>query len=231
MENPVNIFSELLANPLGELISSIGRGVGEAQAALDEGSLQQTLEIYREDNAADRTPDQQRMIQLVREIGYQPTFYVIPETDVEAQVSLSMTLSNSTTSPVSGQPVAKHTVMATPINAGNVSRFGITANAVAKLKFKIVPVPPPAAVAEMRVVPDLKGKQMDAATINLITLLGFTYSFADSVETGKIKEHSPAGGEIVKLGDNIVITFEPVAASPLALVSASITSRVKNPLT
>lgn len=231
MDNPVNIFSELLANPLGELISSIGRGVGEAQAALDEGSLQQTLEIYREDNAADRTPDQQRMIQLVREIGYQPTFYVIPETDVEAQVSLSMTLNNTTTSPVSGQSNAKHTVMATPINAGNVSRFGITANAIAKLKFKIVPVPPPAAVAEMRVVPDLKGKQMDAATIELITLLGFTYSFADSVETGEIESHVPAGGEIVKLGDNIVITFKPVAVSPLALVSASITSRVKNPLT
>lgn len=227
MDNPVNIFSELLANPLGELISSIGRGVGEAQAALDEGSLQQTLEIYREDNAADRTPDQQRMIQLVREIGYQPTFYVIPETDVEAQVSLSMTLSNTTNSPVSGQPVAKHTVMATPINAGNVSRFGISANAIAKLKFKIVPVPPPAAVAEMRVVPDLRGKQMDAATIELITLLGFTYSFADSVETGKIKEHSPAGGEIVKLGDNIVITFEPVVASALSMVTSTLTSRRK----
>jgi hypothetical protein len=230
MDNPVNIFSELLANPLGELISSIGRGIGEAQAALDEGSLQQTLEIYREDNAADRTPEQQRMMQLVREIGYQPTFYVIPETDVEAQVSLSMTLSNTNTSPVSGQPVAKHTVMATPINAGNINRFGIAANAVAKLKFKIVPVPPPAAVAEMRVVPNLIDKPMDATTIELITLLGFTYSFADSVETGVIKQQTPVGNEIVKLGDNIVLKVESPPVSPLALVTSGLTNRIKKPL-
>jgi hypothetical protein len=40
-----------------------------------------------------------------------------------------------------------------------------------------------------------------------------TYLFADSA----------VGDEIAKLGDNIVITFEPVLASPLVLVIASLT--------
>ena len=141
MSDPISNFSELLSNPLGDLISSIGKGVGEAQAALDAGSLNATLDIYREDDAEDRTPEEQRMVDLIREIGYQPTFYVIPETEVEAQVSLSMSINNTppaTSSPLSPSttPMTRFSTIATPLNAGNVNRFHISSNAVAKIKFK-----------------------------------------------------------------------------------------------
>lgn len=212
MSDPISNFSELLSNPLGDLISSIGKGVGEAQAALDSGSLNATLDIYREDDAAERTPEQQRMIDLIREIGYQPTFYVLPETEVEAQISLSMSLNSNPASPLMPTtPMARFSTIATPLNAGNVNRFHIQSNAVAKLKFKIVPVPPPAAVTEMRVVPDLDGMTLDAV-IALLPQLGFTYRLSEgSPTTGSVVADSqvPEAQSIVRAGTEIVITLGP----------------------
>jgi hypothetical protein len=207
MSNPFSNFGELLSNPLGDLISSIGKGVGEAQAALDAGSLSATLDIYREDDASSRTEEEQRMLDLVREIGYQPTFYVIPETEVEAQVSLTMQLTNNPSSPLGKSATSKFSIIASPTNAGNVNRYSISANAIAKLKFKIVPVPTPAAVSEMRVVPDLVGKVLDDATKALIAQLGFLYRVDGTVTTGTIDTQLPLPAAIGKLGDEIVLTL------------------------
>lgn len=209
MSDPISNFSELLSNPLGDLISSIGKGVGEAQAALDAGSLNATLDIYREDDAAGRTPDEQRMIDLIREIGYQPTFYVLPETEVEAQISISMSLNNNPASPLTpAKTASRFSAIATPLNAGNINRFHISSNAVAKLKFKIVPVPPPAAITEMRVVPDLSGKVLNEATIALIAQLGFAYRLADGSPTaGAISLQVPAAQDIVRAGTELVLTL------------------------
>lgn len=209
MSDPISNFSELLSNPLGDLISSIGKGVGEAQAALDAGSLNATLDIYREDDAAERTPEEQRMVDLIREIGYQPTFYVIPETEVEAQVSLSMSLNNTPTSSLAPTtaPVARFSTIATPLNAGNVNRFHISSNAVAKIKFKIVPVPVPTAIAEMRVVPNLVDMELNEDTIALIAQLGFTYSIDGTPTEGTIATQEPAAQSIVRAGTQIVLTL------------------------
>jgi hypothetical protein len=208
MSDPISNFSELLSNPLGDLISSIGKGVGEAQAALDAGSLNATLDIYREDNASERTPDEQRMLDLIREIGYQPTFYVLPETEVEAQISISMTLNSNPASPLTPTLASRFSMIATPLNAGNVNRFHINSNAVAKLKFKIVPVPPPAAITEMRVVPNLIGKVFNDATTTLIAQLGFTYKVEGTLTAGTIATQSPAAQEIVRAATEIVLTLE-----------------------
>lgn len=178
--NPVQLFSELLGSPLGELISSVGQGVGDAQAALDQGALEQTLEIYDLSKDEDRSDDELKLLTLIREIGYQPTFYTIPSTEVEAQISLSMDLKDQQSSPIGGTPLSKFKVNATPLNAANVNRFGIQANAMAKLKFTIVPVPPPQNIAQIRYVPDLTGaspKTWNEETKELIQNLGFSYVF------------------------------------------------------
>ena len=88
--NPLDQLKDVLSAPLGELISAIGKGVGEAQAALDEGSLNQTMALYNQANNTEMT-------KLLREIGYQPTFYVLPETEVEAQISLSFSMNAENT--------------------------------------------------------------------------------------------------------------------------------------
>ncbi|WP_300662572.1 hypothetical protein [Fluviicola sp.] len=173
--NPVQLFSELLSGPLGELISSVGQGVGDAQAALDQGALQQTLDIYDLSKDDERTEDELKLLSLIREMGYQPTFYTIPETEVEAQISLSLDLKSEQSSPVGGYALSKYKINATPLNAGNVNRFGLQSNAMAKLKFKIVPTPPPQNISEIRNVPDLSNLSWKEDTKEIIQNLGFSY--------------------------------------------------------
>ncbi|MBL7558925.1 hypothetical protein JAO71_03830 [Olleya sp. YSTF-M6] len=198
MSNPIQQFSDILSGPLGELIASIGRGVGEAQSALDEGSLQQTLALYTIDEQAEASAatdtttdaetavgnDNQRLLELIRSIGYQPTFYVIPETEVEAKVSLNMDLSNSQSLPLStSYKTAKYRANVTPLNANNVNQYNLNANAAATLKFKIVPVPAPSGVAEKRIMPDLVGRPYDDATRGLMASVGLNHTLDDASNT------------------------------------------------
>lgn len=214
--NPIQLFSELLGSPLGELISSVGQGVGDAQAALDQGALQQTLDIYDFSKDSERSNEELNLINLIREMGYQPTFYTIPETEVEAQISLSLDLKSEQTAPTSGYTLSKYKINATPLNAGNMNRYGLQANAMAKLKFKIVPVPPPQGSAELRLIPDFNGKSWDETTKALIENLGFIYELRDDStdeviadeETAlnlPISGQSPAYGTVSRIGNLIVL--------------------------
>jgi hypothetical protein len=198
MSNPIKQFSELLSGPLGELIASIGRGVGEAQAALDEGSLRQTLELYKiesEQEIKDKEKDasveeiaiireETRLMQLIRSIGYQPTFYVIPETEVEAKISLNLDINNNqSTEQLRPYQIAKYRANATPLNANNVNQYNLNANAAATLKFKIVPVPSPSGVSEMRIMPMLVGRAYGDETKELIESIGLNYKLDGASET------------------------------------------------
>ncbi|WP_341902645.1 hypothetical protein [Fluviicola taffensis] len=221
--NPVQLFSELLGSPLGELISSVGQGVGDAQAALDQGALEQTLEIYDLSKDGTRPEDELKLLTLIREIGYQPTFYTIPETEVEAQISLSLDLKSQQTSPIGGTPLSKFKVNATPLNAGNVNRFGLQANAMAKLKFKIVPVPPPQNAAEIRNVPDLSTRTWNEETKELLDNLGFTYELRTPAGelittedlTSSISLQSPDAGTIANISKTpLVITLGEICKVP-----------------
>lgn len=200
-------MKDIMAAPLGELISSVGEGVAQAQASLDAASLAQTLEIYSDsDNPT---------IEQLRQIGYQPTFYVLPETVVEAQVSLA--LSTSTGSSNGGKVVkspalpamkskvlGKTKVYAAPVNASVTNKYNLNANASTKLTFKIVPVPPAGDISEIRVVPNLNGKSI-ADTEEILNKLGLTYTITSGT-TGNVTDQTPKAGEILKAGDTIEIT-------------------------
>lgn len=232
MSNPIQQFSDLLSGPLGELIASIGRGVGEAQSALDEGSLQQTLALYSLDNPQDDTTpdadtadaasvtvtDNQRMLELIRSIGYQPTFYVIPETEVEAKVSLTMDLSNTQSAPLRQTYQSRnYRANVTPLNANNINQYNLNANAAATLKFKIVPVPPPSGVAEKRIMPQLIGRDYNDATIGLMASVGLTYTLDEDSQTLldenptislTIANQNIAAQSIIDIGTAIILTLQ-----------------------
>ena len=221
--NPVQLFSEMLGSPLGELISSVGQGVGDAQAALDQGALEQTLDIYDLSKDEARPEEELKLLTLIREIGYQPTFYTIPSTEVEAQISLSMDLKDQQTSPIGGTPLSKFKVNATPLNASNVNRFGIQANAMAKLKFTIVPVPPPQNATEIRNVPDLSTRTWNEETKVLLENLGFTYELktptgeliTNEDVTSPISAQLPEAGTIANISKtSLVITLTDIRKVP-----------------
>lgn len=237
MDNPIKQFSELFSSPLGDLIASIGRGVGEAQAALDEGSLRQTLELYKlesekeiEEKNKNKSVDElavineeRRLTQLIREIGYQPTFYVIPETEVEARISLNLNInSRQSNSPGTNQfqpyPTAKYMASATPLNANNVNQYNLDATASATLKFKIIPVPPPTGVSEKRIMPLLEGRAFDDKTVALMASIGLSYILTESSikllndidddATLKILKQSIDPDLIIDIGAEVMLTLQ-----------------------
>jgi hypothetical protein len=199
--NSLDFMKDVLATPLGELISSIGEGVADAQAALDAGSLAQTLAIYSEGG--------DELLTQLRDIGYQPTFYALPETEVEATISLALSGTAPTTSgPL--QSLTKKVIGATkvyvsPLNASNTNKFNMNVNAATKLKFKIVPVPPAAAVADIRVAPTLDALSLEDAT-ELLLQFGLEIEvLTDSGDGLGVKNQIPDAGTIMKLGDTVQV--------------------------
>ena len=208
----VDFMKDVLAAPLGELITSVGEGVAQAQAALDEGSLEQTLRIYSE------TDDEG--LKLLRDIGYQPTFYALPETVCEAKISLAMSNvvtdgGKKTVSPLTGKLASplKSKVYVSPVNATSSNKYNMKTEASTSLKFKIVPIPPSNSVAEIRVLPNLVGKDLSEVE-ELLSALGLTYTVdgtEDPAPEDAVMTQVPAfivdKTQYLKVGDNIELTF------------------------
>lgn len=203
----LDYMKDILAAPLGELISSIGSGVAEAQAAMDAASLAQTLEIYS-DSA-------NPLAKQLREIGYQPTFYALPETEVEAQVAFSLAATGSSGTPVAGNTSGgRARVYAAPVNASVANKYNMEASASAKLKFKIVPVPPQGNIAEMRVAPTLVGKKLSEAE-TILNSLNLSYESAPDIDGNPpvvdgesvIVAQQPEGGTVIGRDEAITLGF------------------------
>ena len=220
-----DLVRDVVASPLGDVIASVGEGVAEAQQALDEGSLAKTLEIYSESS--------EETLRVLREIGYRPTFYVLPETVGEVRVSLKLgnigqtgmsATRKATIQPQVGAQLArigrnigiKPRIYATPVDAGYANRYGYQANISAKLTFKIVPVPAPDGADELRIVPDLRGIAVSDATL-LLEQVGLEAEVRDSdgnlVEepegTEKVKGQAPLPDvqKYTRLGELVILTI------------------------
>lgn len=195
MSNSPNQFlSEILSIPFGDLIASVGEGVATAQAAMDHASLEATLAVYSD--SADPG------LAMLRDIGYQPTFYVIPKASGKMQVSLSM-FSESTSEG------ARLRLVASPLNPTLSNKYGYTANASAEISFDIVPVPPN---EQIRRMPDVNGKAAEAAAATLASL-GLASALVDSAgaavasPTGRtVNLQAPAAGAIVKIDTIVTLT-------------------------
>lgn len=168
-----DFLKDVLAAPLGEVISSVGQGVGEAQAALDAGSLANTLELYTQVVGED--PNE--LVAVMRSIGYTPTFYSIPETIVKTKISMSLsnqeTVSGTGTAAplgLDGLPKKTLKMYAAPHNASFSNKYNLSVNASSEMEFKIVPIPPPAAVEAFRVLPDFAGESYDDYIATLVSL-------------------------------------------------------------
>jgi len=211
--NPVpDLLAESVAAPLGAVIAAVGQGVAEAQRALDESALAATLAIYEQQGDAGMA--------LLREIGYRPTFYVLPDTACEVQVSMRIGGTGSAdgsagTSRLPGSIGSGRTYV-TPVDASFQQRYGFQASAAAKLTFRIVPVPPPAALDDVRPMPALVG---EAAPIAVATLerLGLTAALVDkdgkqvpAAEVGsrKVIAQAIVAGKLAPLGAPVELSLE-----------------------
>ncbi len=211
MLDTFNNLQDSMSSSLGDLIASVGEGVADAQKALDAGSLAQTLAIYGDST---KSEEANNTMMKLREIGYQPTFYVLPETKVKMKISLSLSQSsvrNITTnkpSEVAPQRLSKTRLYATPLNASNSNKYNINYRSSVELEFMIKPVPPP---EQFRLVPDLTGKTIEEAKSKL-NEFGLDYIIKNLKEEDigerKIELTTPKKGTILKISDVIELVFE-----------------------
>jgi len=219
-----DLMSDGIAVPLGDIIAAVGRGVAEAQIALDAAALAQTLNLYD----AEGDPG----LDLLREIGYRPTFYVLPETVCEVQVSLTVGGSGGPDgaalpaqgplSAISGPgrvatlaETMKSRTYVTPVDAGFANRYAYQAQAAAKLTFKVMPVPPPAGSEDARPIPSLVGLAFAAAAASLSRRdLGAEPMTAtgDPVPTPQsdallVLAQDPPAGAVLRAGDTVRLTL------------------------
>lgn len=229
MPNELSDFlGETVATPLGDVIAAVGQGVAAAQEALDRGSLEQTLELYRDGG--------DEMIALMREIGYRPTFYALPETIGEVTVAMRISgagtqgqaaavppvlnpslLANARIANISRVPVRKlPTTYVTPVDASFQNRYNYSATASSKITFKIVPVPAPSRVDELRVIPSLMGTTLGVArslalsldiAIQVVDAEGADVAQPD--ETRPIAEQEPEAGTIMTGDATVNVTLKP----------------------
>ena len=112
------LVDDITAAPLGRIIASVGEGIAEAQRALDSQAIEQVLALYANNDDATR---------LLREIGWRPTFYTLPETEGEVRVALSLSSAEGDgrppPRPISGGGAAS------PVSGGTAGGAGESARA------------------------------------------------------------------------------------------------------
>ncbi|MCB0557067.1 MAG: PASTA domain-containing protein [Phaeodactylibacter sp.] len=190
------LFDSLSA-PLHEMILSVARGVADAQQAMDMRTIEAYKDLYGGDDGLRRQ---------LQALGYQPTWYRIPELNAEMTISLSISEHSDIHgnaeigSPEGIRPLKMY---AAPIDANYSNRYNYDIKAASKISFKIVPVPPSAQAEQIRVVPQLKGKNL-AEVKNLLGVLNIQFS---SEGEGTVSEVQPASGTILRAGEKVIIKF------------------------
>lgn len=202
-DSPARLLDTVSA-PLGDLIAAVGRGVADAQRALDAQTIETFKEIYGAGAGA---------FQALRELGYQPTWYQIPE--ATAEIAIALTISGEA-SAVPGQPssmtpnASRLRVYGAPVDAGYASRYNYEVRASSTLKFRIVPVPPSTQASGMKIMPDLvSSPHTYAQARGVLEPLGITYAITGpgTADDAIVTETQPGAGDIVASGLAVTLTL------------------------
>lgn len=198
-------LTDALSAPLGDLIAAVGKGVAEAQQALDAQTIESFKALYRDEDHAE-----------LQQIGYQPTWYKIPQADAEISISLSISgqttdSSNVLSSQTSGQQ-SNIKLYAAPVDASYTNKYDYDLKAASHLKFRIVPVPPSPQASEVKIVPNLLNKSFAVAK-TLLDNLSISYQITDdkqAEDSDIVREIMPVAGEFLETGQVVEITLETV---------------------
>lgn len=182
--NKTGQLMESLSLPVGDLIAEVGKGVAQAQQALDAQVIDNFKNIYNNNDDA---------LKHLREIGYRPTWYHIPQAEAQLQVSLTISGNYSESGTIQSR------MHATPVDAGYKNNFDYSLEGSSTLKFKVVPIPEPTAMESRQVMPDLSSKSVaDAKTI--LDALNTRYELlpAESDPDAKVLSTVPVAGEFIE---------------------------------
>ncbi len=204
-EKNIESLVDTLSAPLEDIISSVARGVAEAQQALDLRTIETYKELYASED--DLKED-------LRQMGYQPTWYKIPEVNAEIVISLTISENNLKKNPTgfsrrNYRPTGKLKLYAAPIDANYSNQYAYDIKGASKVSFKIVPVPPSPIAEQMKIVPALIGKPINEA-IALVELLDIEYEIDSEVtadDVTPVANTSPAPGAILRYDQKLSISL------------------------
>ncbi|MGB1108711.1 MAG: PASTA domain-containing protein [Gammaproteobacteria bacterium] len=204
---------DAVSAPMGDLIAAVGESVAQAQQAMDRQTLDNFLSV--------QTSDEETMAAL-RQIGYQPTWYHIPEVNAEISVALTISGEASQSGGSSGSGKTNSNgnssdkrgrtkLFGAPVDAGYSNRYNYDIKASSTLNFKIVPVPPSVQTEGMRIAPDLIGETLGNAK-TLLSALEMEWELADDgIEADdalKIIATEPAAGQILLREQTLKLSLE-----------------------
>jgi hypothetical protein len=157
-DNPLANVVEVFSAPIEGVIVALGKGVAEAQTALDQNSL-------KTQEAIDADPVLSRQ-------GVQATWYQFPRVDLRLKLALTVVEEEPPSSGAKGvsavslAPLAvAHRLIAQPVSAAYQNHFNYDAQASSEITLSIVPVPPPRAADQSTIPPRLTPEQVQAAAL------------------------------------------------------------------
>jgi hypothetical protein len=198
---------EVFSAPIQGVIAALGRGIADAQLALDRGAVQAQEEI-------DADP-------VLAGLGMQATWYQLPRVELELKLALAISEEREGSAPPLDVPGAAPVgplrplaflkpvkLIAQPVSASFQNRFNYDVNAASTIKLTIVPVPPAAqgaqAVAPANLTPE-KVQELalqSSAGFKTVTLsdqtvapdpkLRFGVNFNSGARTWYVLQHDPA---------------------------------------
>ncbi|MGB1014841.1 MAG: hypothetical protein ACPG4T_11955 [Nannocystaceae bacterium] len=187
-------LTEALSAPLGDLIAAVGRGVAEAQRAMDASTIASIREL-----------DQVKgdIGSVMRSIGYRPNWYQIPK--VEADLTVSLTIGGEAKG-------GRLQLYAAPTDASYTNKYAFDLQAVSKLKFSVVAVPPTPEQAGLRVVPRLAKTPTVDAYVTQLERLQIPYVFDghdDPPADATIQRVEPRPGTLLRADQALTIHVLP----------------------
>jgi hypothetical protein len=163
---PLQKAVEVFSAPIEGVISALGRGIAEAQTALDLNSIKVQEEI-------DADP-------VLSRAGAQATWYQLPKVELELKLAMTMTETTSRGAPQVPAPSRRRAapaaispvflskavrLVAQPVSASYQNRFNYDASASTTIRLTIVPVPSPAGGHQTTAPPRLTSDEVRALAL------------------------------------------------------------------
>ena len=194
--------SETFFYDMGDVIASVGRGIAEAQQALDMSAILTQQQINDDDD--------------LRAWGISAQWFTIPEATVNLKMNYQFTQEKVEEGSVGAN--RKTRLLVSPINAKYTNTFKVSETLQSELNLKFLPIPAPTRWTEQITVPDLSGMTLAEVKEHIAAIgmkLGDVELGAGVTEgEGIVASQSPPEGSRVWLAEKAHIRLEAPKPEP-----------------
>jgi hypothetical protein len=197
-DDPLANAVETFSAPIEHLIIALGKGISEAQLALDRNSIQTQ-------NDLDTDP-------VLSQYGFQAVWYQFPKVDLQLKLAVTISQDQSPSPPPSVHAIGapslslanRIALIAQPVSAAYQTQFNYDASASSVLSLSIVPVPPARAAGAGTAPPNMTAALVSTAALassakfakdahgNPVPTLLFVINFNSATRSWYVLQYDPA---------------------------------------